>query len=192
VAVELGLRPGAFGWGHWTDWGHKAATGSKVQSSYLRQQPAGSSIVICVWNVVQPTVNTWSTLCCCLPPAGMKVLDCGCGVGGPMRTIASVSGAHVTGGCVVTAHQHAAQQHAEAAGQQQETVLVAAQMCAQGCSCTDAYKCIPSHTHAAIDPSPSPSPPPSLYPPFFRHHHQPVPGGQGHPPQHTPGCGPTG
>jgi hypothetical protein len=29
--------------------------------------------------------------------AGMKVLDCGCGVGGPMRTIASVSGAHVTG-----------------------------------------------------------------------------------------------
>jgi hypothetical protein len=27
----------------------------------------------------------------------MKVLDCGCGVGGPMRTIASVSGAHVTG-----------------------------------------------------------------------------------------------
>lgn len=28
---------------------------------------------------------------------GMKVLDCGCGVGGPMRTIASVSGAHVTG-----------------------------------------------------------------------------------------------
>ena len=28
---------------------------------------------------------------------GMKCLDCGCGVGGPMRTIASVSGAHVTG-----------------------------------------------------------------------------------------------
>jgi hypothetical protein len=28
---------------------------------------------------------------------GMKVLDCGCGVGGPMRTIASTSGAHVTG-----------------------------------------------------------------------------------------------
>lgn len=28
---------------------------------------------------------------------GMKVLDCGCGVGGPMRTIASVSGSHVTG-----------------------------------------------------------------------------------------------
>jgi cyclopropane fatty-acyl-phospholipid synthase-like methyltransferase len=28
---------------------------------------------------------------------GMKVLDCGCGVGGPMRTVASVSGAHVTG-----------------------------------------------------------------------------------------------
>eukprot|EP00882_Tetradesmus_deserticola_P023993 GHRQ01026197.1.p1 GENE.GHRQ01026197.1~~GHRQ01026197.1.p1 ORF type:complete len:183 (-),score=28.41 GHRQ01026197.1:187-735(-) len=30
---------------------------------------------------------------------GMKVLDCGCGVGGPMRTVASVSGAHVTGWC---------------------------------------------------------------------------------------------
>jgi len=29
--------------------------------------------------------------------AGMKCLDCGCGVGGPMRTIASVSGAHITG-----------------------------------------------------------------------------------------------
>jgi 24-methylenesterol C-methyltransferase len=28
---------------------------------------------------------------------GMKCLDCGCGVGGPMRTIASVSGAHITG-----------------------------------------------------------------------------------------------
>lgn len=28
---------------------------------------------------------------------GMKCLDCGCGVGGPMRTIASTSGAHVTG-----------------------------------------------------------------------------------------------
>ncbi|GAX76949.1 hypothetical protein CEUSTIGMA_g4396.t1 [Chlamydomonas eustigma] len=28
---------------------------------------------------------------------GMKCLDCGCGVGGPLRTIASVSGAHVTG-----------------------------------------------------------------------------------------------
>lgn len=28
---------------------------------------------------------------------GKKALDCGCGVGGPMRTIASVSGAHVTG-----------------------------------------------------------------------------------------------
>jgi len=28
---------------------------------------------------------------------GMKALDCGCGVGGPMRTIAAVSGAHVTG-----------------------------------------------------------------------------------------------
>ncbi|GLI58783.1 hypothetical protein VaNZ11_000539 [Volvox africanus] len=28
---------------------------------------------------------------------GMKALDCGCGVGGPMRTVASVSGAHVTG-----------------------------------------------------------------------------------------------
>eukprot|EP00879_Flechtneria_rotunda_P005200 GHRR01005482.1.p1 GENE.GHRR01005482.1~~GHRR01005482.1.p1 ORF type:complete len:307 (+),score=69.35 GHRR01005482.1:887-1807(+) len=28
---------------------------------------------------------------------GMKCLDCGCGVGGPMRTIAAVSGAHITG-----------------------------------------------------------------------------------------------
>ncbi|KIY95582.1 hypothetical protein MNEG_12378 [Monoraphidium neglectum] len=28
---------------------------------------------------------------------GMKCLDVGCGVGGPMRTIAAVSGAHVTG-----------------------------------------------------------------------------------------------
>ncbi|KAG2484242.1 hypothetical protein HYH03_016976 [Edaphochlamys debaryana] len=28
---------------------------------------------------------------------GMKALDCGCGVGGPMRTVAAVSGAHVTG-----------------------------------------------------------------------------------------------
>lgn len=28
---------------------------------------------------------------------GMKVIDCGCGVGGPMRTIAAASGAHVTG-----------------------------------------------------------------------------------------------
>jgi 24-methylenesterol C-methyltransferase len=28
---------------------------------------------------------------------GMRVLDAGCGVGGPMRTIAAVSGAHVTG-----------------------------------------------------------------------------------------------
>ena len=28
---------------------------------------------------------------------GMKCLDCGCGVGGPLRTIAAVSGAHVTG-----------------------------------------------------------------------------------------------
>jgi len=28
---------------------------------------------------------------------GMKALDCGCGVGGPMRTIAATSGAHVTG-----------------------------------------------------------------------------------------------
>lgn len=28
---------------------------------------------------------------------GQKVLDCGCGVGGPMRTVAAVSGAHVTG-----------------------------------------------------------------------------------------------
>jgi 24-methylenesterol C-methyltransferase len=28
---------------------------------------------------------------------GMKCLDVGCGVGGPMRTIASVSGAHITG-----------------------------------------------------------------------------------------------
>lgn len=28
---------------------------------------------------------------------GDKILDCGCGVGGPMRTIAAVSGAHVTG-----------------------------------------------------------------------------------------------
>lgn len=28
---------------------------------------------------------------------GHKILDCGCGVGGPMRTIASVSGAHVVG-----------------------------------------------------------------------------------------------
>jgi 24-methylenesterol C-methyltransferase len=29
--------------------------------------------------------------------AGMKAIDCGCGVGGPMRTIAKSSGAHVTG-----------------------------------------------------------------------------------------------
>lgn len=28
---------------------------------------------------------------------GMKVIDCGCGVGGPLRTIASTSGSHVTG-----------------------------------------------------------------------------------------------
>ena len=28
---------------------------------------------------------------------GQKILDCGCGVGGPMRTIAAVSGAHVVG-----------------------------------------------------------------------------------------------
>ncbi len=28
---------------------------------------------------------------------GMKAIDCGCGVGGPMRTIAKASGAHVTG-----------------------------------------------------------------------------------------------
>lgn len=28
---------------------------------------------------------------------GQKLLDCGCGVGGPMRTIAARSGAHVTG-----------------------------------------------------------------------------------------------
>lgn len=28
---------------------------------------------------------------------GMRALDCGCGVGGPMRTISAVSGAHVTG-----------------------------------------------------------------------------------------------
>lgn len=28
---------------------------------------------------------------------GDKILDCGCGVGGPMRTIAAVSGAHVVG-----------------------------------------------------------------------------------------------
>lgn len=28
---------------------------------------------------------------------GMKALDCGCGVGGPMRTIAATSGAHITG-----------------------------------------------------------------------------------------------
>lgn len=28
---------------------------------------------------------------------GMRAIDCGCGVGGPMRTIAKASGAHVTG-----------------------------------------------------------------------------------------------
>lgn len=28
---------------------------------------------------------------------GKKALDCGCGVGGPMRTIAATSGAHITG-----------------------------------------------------------------------------------------------
>ena len=28
---------------------------------------------------------------------GMKCLDVGCGIGGPMRTIAAASGAHVTG-----------------------------------------------------------------------------------------------
>ena len=28
---------------------------------------------------------------------GMKCIDCGCGIGGPMRSIAKNSGAHITG-----------------------------------------------------------------------------------------------
>jgi sterol 24-C-methyltransferase len=31
---------------------------------------------------------------------GDKVLDVGCGIGGPLREIALFSGAHITGGCL--------------------------------------------------------------------------------------------
>lgn len=42
---------------------------------------------------------------------GDKILDCGCGVGGPMRTIAAVSGAHVVGITINDYQVQRAQRH---------------------------------------------------------------------------------
>ena len=48
--------------------------------------------------------------------SGMKAIDCGCGVGGPMRTIASYSGAHVTGITINEYQVKRARGHNEKAG----------------------------------------------------------------------------
>jgi sterol 24-C-methyltransferase len=58
--------------------------------------------------------------------AGMRLLDVGCGVGGPMRTIARFTGAHVTG-VTLNAHQVGrARQHNEDAGLSSSCELVQA------------------------------------------------------------------
>ena len=47
---------------------------------------------------------------------GMKAIDLGCGVGGPMRTIAKASGAHVTGITINEYQARAAAPPAQPAG----------------------------------------------------------------------------
>jgi hypothetical protein len=56
--------------------------------------------------------------------AGMKAIDCGCGVGGPMRTIAAATGAHVTGITINEYQVKRARGHNEKAGLAQQCTVV--------------------------------------------------------------------
>jgi sterol 24-C-methyltransferase len=56
--------------------------------------------------------------------SGMNVLDVGCGVGGPMRTIASFSGAHVVGISISPYQIERARRHNERAGLGRQCELV--------------------------------------------------------------------
>jgi ubiquinone/menaquinone biosynthesis C-methylase UbiE len=58
--------------------------------------------------------------------AGMKVLDVGCGVGGPALTIARHSGAHITGINIVEPHIQIARDRAQAAGLAEKTEFLVA------------------------------------------------------------------
>lgn len=74
---------------------------------------------------------------------GMRALDCGCGVGGPLRTIAAVSGAHVTGITINQYQVDRANYHNEKVGQDLGTCLknVAVDCSRKDClaSCTTLY-----------------------------------------------------
>ncbi|GFR46821.1 hypothetical protein Agub_g8457 [Astrephomene gubernaculifera] len=78
VDVFYSLVTDIYEWG----WGQSFHFSPKLPNKDLRASEAAHEARVAALLRVKP---------------GMKVLDCGCGVGGPMRTIASVSGAHVTG-----------------------------------------------------------------------------------------------
>ncbi|KXZ48131.1 hypothetical protein GPECTOR_30g227 [Gonium pectorale] len=78
VDVFYSLVTDIYEWG----WGQSFHFSPKLPGKDLRASEAAHEARIAALLRIRP---------------GMKVLDCGCGVGGPMRTIAAVSGAHVTG-----------------------------------------------------------------------------------------------
>lgn len=78
VDVFYSLVTDLYEWG----WGQSFHFSPKLPGKDLRSSEAAHEARIAATLQIKP---------------GMKVLDCGCGVGGPMRTIASTSGAHVTG-----------------------------------------------------------------------------------------------
>ncbi|PNH06503.1 24-methylenesterol C-methyltransferase 2 [Tetrabaena socialis] len=78
VDVFYSLVTDIYEWG----WGQSFHFSPKLPNKDLRASEAAHEARVAALLRLQP---------------GMEALDCGCGVGGPMRTIAAVSGAHVTG-----------------------------------------------------------------------------------------------
>ncbi|PNW75007.1 hypothetical protein CHLRE_12g500500v5 [Chlamydomonas reinhardtii] len=78
VDVFYSLVTDIYEWG----WGQSFHFSPKLPNKDLKASEAAHEARIAALLRLQP---------------GQKALDCGCGVGGPMRTVAAVSGAHITG-----------------------------------------------------------------------------------------------
>ena len=80
----------------------------------------------------------------------MKAIDCGCGVGGPMRTIAKASGAHVTGITINEYQVKRAREHNARAGLSTQCTVVQGNFLALPfpAETFDAAYCIEAACHA--------------------------------------------
>jgi 24-methylenesterol C-methyltransferase len=83
---------------------------------------------------------------------GMRALDCGCGVGGPMRTIAKATGSHVTGITINEYQVKRARQHNKSQGLEKQCSVVQGNFLEMPfpADTFDAAYCIEAACHAPV------------------------------------------